>query len=147
MRKVFLLIILILVYCSLSAQDGLKSAPAFDGRLIPQEGRTETLVKGSQLDRLELSLFHSVKSVISAQTLDEIASLVQEDAKDAVSKEMDIVHGRLSYALISFQRSEAGKGRYLCFQSQEAEDGRFEVILVYMEGSTTIDNLKRKFSK
>jgi len=147
MKKCLLIIILTLIWTALSAQDGLRSASVFEGWLIPRDSRTVTLVQGSKLSSLNLTLFHSVRAEVSKSVLEDISDLVLKDAEDATGKETEVVHGQLTYALLSFNRDMSAKNRFLCFQSQETKDGMYEVVLVYMEGPTTIDDLKRKFIK
>ena len=148
MKKCLIIIILIFIWGVLSAQDGFKSARAFDTDFIPVENRTVTLVTGSKIRPLRLSVFHSVKSVVSAEVFKELSGLVLEDARRANAKETEIVHGDLVYALLSFKEiDKMSDQKFICFQSQATDDGKYEVILVYMEGNTTIEDLKNKFNK
>ncbi len=146
MKKCLIIIILIFIWVALSAQDGFKCARAFDTDFIPLENRTVTLVKGGKIRPLNLSVFQSVKSVVSAEVFKELSGLVLEDARRANAKETEIVHGDLVYALLSFEDKISDR-KFICFQSQATDDGKYEVILVYMEGNTTIEDLKNKFNK
>ena len=148
MKKCLIIIILLFIWMALSAQDGLRSARAFDTDFIPQENRTVTLVTGSKIRPLKLTLFHSVKAVVSEEVFKELSGLVLEDARSAYAKETEIVHGDLVYALLSFKQNEKLPGqKFLCFQSQKSSGGRYEIVLVYMEGNTTIGELEKKFNK
>ncbi len=68
-----------------------------------------------------------------------LADLVIEDAENALAKEAIYRDGKLVYALL--QMPSIGKlNRFIAFQ-KEGED----LSIVYMEGETTLENLKNTF--
>lgn len=72
---------------------------------------------------------------------DRFAELVANDAGNALAKEVIYQDGRLVYALL--QMPSVGKiNRFIAFQS-EGEN----ISIVYMEGETTLDELKKTFAK
>lgn len=125
------------------SQDGLHSQAVFDGKVVPKDRIVETLVKGEYLKDYSITLFHSIRMDVDEAELQRISSLVQEDARDAVSKEMEISHGLLSFALLALPPGPDGN-RLLGFQSKPSDDGTStSVIIVYLEGETTLTDLKK----
>ena len=129
------------------AQNRLRSDAVFDGRIVPKARIVETLVKGGEyLKDYDLSLFRSVRMDVDDAELERISTLVLADAADAVSKETEIEHNRLRYALIALE-PDPGNRCFLCFQSRPSAEGdTTSVIVVYMEGDTTLTKLKRMFT-
>jgi len=152
MKKILIITtLLLLLPVWARSQDGLHSQAVFDGKIIPKDRLIETLVTGDHLKEYNLDLFHSVRLEVDEAEYQSIAALVQEDAKNAISKEMDIVHGHLSYALLVFPSKDPDK-RFLGFnagyksgQDNEA-DRTVSVTIVYLEGNTTVTDLKKNFS-
>ncbi len=87
-----------------------------------------------------ISLFErSVYRHLSGRNYDEFAELVVKDAGKALAKEVIYQDGKLVYALL--QMPSIGKlNRFIAFQ-KEGED----LSIVYMEGETTLENLKNTF--
>ena len=125
------------------SQDGLHSQAVFDGKVVPKDRIVETLVKGEYLRDYNITLFHSIRMDVDETELQRISGLVQEDAKDAISKEMEISHGLLGFALLALPPGPDGN-RLLGFQSKPSDDGTStSVIIVYLEGETTLTDLKK----
>ncbi len=142
MKRIPILLFLLL---SLSAwsQDRLKSGAVFDGSVVPKDRMVETLVDGGSVKEYGLSLFRSVRFDVDEAEFRTVTSLVLSDAAQAYNKETEIDRGRLRYAMMSFS-SVRKDGEFLCFQSRTNEDGTCSVILVYMQGETTLADLKGK---
>jgi len=147
MRKIFILLTFLLLLPFVAwSQDRLRSNAVFDGRIVPKARMVETIVKGEYLKDYDLSLFRSVRMDVDDADLERISTLVLSDAADAVSKETEIEHNRLRYALIALE-PDPGSRCFLCFQSRpSAEEDMISVVVVYMEGDTTLTNLKRMFT-
>ena len=145
-KKLILFAFSLLLPLAAIAQDRLRSNAVFEGEIVPKARLVETLVKGDHLKDYGLSLFRSVRMDVDDADLDRISALILADAADAVSKETEIDHNRLRYALFAFE-PDHGNRYFLCFQSRPAaEKDATSVIVVYMEGDTTLTNLKRMFT-
>lgn len=139
-----LITLLLLALCVLaSAQENkLKSYPVLRGEIVPASRLVETLVKDADIEGLGLTLFHSVRFTADQQELAAVGALVLEDAATALSRRTVLQSGLLRSAFL-----QTGRTGYLAFQSKpEREEGRFSVILVYMEGKITEKQLRDMFS-
>ena len=145
-KKLILFTLSLLLPLAVLAQDGLRSNAVFEGKVVPKTRMVETFVKGEHLKDYGLSLFRSVRMDVDDADLERISTLILADAPDAVSKETEVEHNRLRYALIAFE-PDPGDRCFLCFQSKPSnEQGTTSVIVVYMEGDTTLTELKRLFT-
>ena len=61
-------------------------------------------------------------------------------------KQTDYVGEHLSYALVSLPQSGVGANRYLCYQAKEIK-GLWDVTVVYLRGSATLEDLNNMFNK
>ena len=142
-KTLIFLALLVMLPLAARSQDGLRSRPVFDGGVVPKDRIVETLVKGGYLKDYGITMFHSVRMDVDEAELQRISDLVQEDARNAVSKEMEISHGLLSFALLALTPGPDGN-RLLGFQSKPSDDGTStSVILVYLEGETSLTDLKK----
>ena len=145
-KKLILFTLFLLLPLAVWSQDRLRSNAVFEGKVVPKARMVETLVKGEYLKDYDLTLFRSVRMDVDDADLERISSLVLADAADAVSKETEIEHNCLRYALVAFEPT-LGSRCFLCFQSRPSAEGdATSVIVVYMEGDTTLTNLKRLFT-
>ena len=141
MKKIPILLLLLLPLCAWS-QDRLKTGPVFEGSVVSKERMIETLVKGGSIREYGLSVFRSVRFDVDEPEFQTVSSLVLDDAATALNKETEIDRGKLRYALTAKRDAE-----FLCFQSRTNDDGSCSVILVYMQGNTTLADLKKMFKK
>ena len=145
-KKLILFILSLLFPLAAMSQDRLQSNAVFEGRIVPKTRMVETLVKGEYLMDYGLSLFRSVRMDVDDADLGRISDLILSDAAKAVSKETEIEHNRLRHALLALEPEPGGRC-FLCFQSRpSAEEGMTSVIVLYMEGDTTLTDLKEMFS-
>ena len=147
MKKTLILFtLLLLLPIAAFSQERLRSNAVFEGEIVPKARLVETLVKGDHLKDYGLSLFRSVRMDVDDTDLERISALVLADAADAASKETEVEHNRLRYALIALE-PYPGNRCFLCFQSRPSAEGDdTSVIVVYMEGDTTLTNLKKMFT-
>lgn len=144
--KLILLTLTLFLPLAAMAQDRLQSGAVFDGKIVPKSRIKETFVKGEYLRDYDLTLFRSVRMDVDESELDRISALILADASDAVSKETETEHNHLRYALLALA-SQNGGTCFLCFQSRPAAAaGITSVIVVYMEGETTLTNLRKMFT-
>ena len=145
-KKLILFTLLLLLPLAALAQGRLRSNAIFEGKIVHKDRLVETFVKGEYLRDYDLSLFRSVRMDVDDADLERISALVLADASDAVSKETEIEHSRLRYALIALE-PDPGNRCFLCFQSRPSDkEDTTSVIVVYMEGDTTLTKLKRMFT-
>ena len=140
--KRLLFLTLLLASSRLSAQTGLNVAPLFtkfSGKGTPDV--TSVTLRGSKVEPYQLSLFRSITFHTTGHTA-EVERLVQADARTASYQS-----GHLYYGIYQFPIRD-GRNRYLFYRnntlSKKAEP---TLTLIYMEGTATLETLKRTFSK
>ena len=146
-RLLFLTLLLAIASSRLSAQTGLNVAPLFtkfSGKGTPDV--TSVTLRGSKVEPYQLSLFRSITFHTTGHTA-EVERLVQADARTASYHESGTKSGHLYYGIYQFPIRD-GRNRYLFYRnntlSKKAEP---TLPLIYMEGTATLETLKRTFSK
>ena len=107
--------ILSLLALPLMAQKGLQVNTLFDGRFKKDHRAVEVLIKGKELKKYHLSLFRSLTVTNAPAVFREMETLVCQDAKSAVDKEVGTIGNRLYYGFYCFSEEE-GTFRYLFFR-------------------------------
>lgn len=132
------------VVLPLWAQRGMHVEKLFDGRFKHDKQCVELLVKGRSLKPYGLTLFRSLTFEKNAKVLPQVEALVGQDALKSVDKEVGIVDGRLSYGFYRFApyKGKDGPLRYLVYRRTKKQ-----TILIYMEGYTDIEKLKKMLGK
>lgn len=146
-RHLILLALLAVLTVPVCAQKGLAVAQLFDGRYKDRAGATEVLVKGRQLKAYDLTLFRSLTLRATDAETRRIEQLVRTDARHAADKETAAHGGRLYYGFYRFPPAD-GRQRYLFYRNNAlAGNASAGLIVVYLEGSATPDQLKQMFQK
>ena len=107
--------ILSLLALPLMAQKGLQVNTLFDGRFKKDHRAVEVLIKGKELKKYHLSLFRSLTVTNAPAVFREMETLVCQDAKSAVDKEVGTIGNRLYYGFYCFSEEE-GTFRYLFYR-------------------------------
>ena len=139
--------ILSLLTLPLMAQKGLQVNTLFDGRFKKDHRAVEVLIKGKELKKYHLSLFRSLTVTNAPAVFREMETLVCQDAKSAVDKEVGTIGNRLYYGFYCFLEEE-GTFRYLFYRNTSVKPEREklpEATVVYMEGQVTLEELKQLF--
>ena len=105
-------------------------------------------MKGRQLSVYKLSLFRSLTLGPQSGNANAIEPLVKADGRSAIDKELTTRGGRLAVAF--YQLPSVGKTRrYLYYPNTSAagSSSASQIVLIYMEGTATLDELKRSFKK
>ncbi|WP_034541511.1 DUF6108 family protein [Phocaeicola paurosaccharolyticus] len=144
-KRIILLMLLVSLTMGISAQEGLGINQLFGNRYRNNRNAIEVLVKGKELKDYDLSLFRSLTVKYSPDEAKVIEKLVTADAKDAVDKETGRIGGNLYFGFYQLQPAK-GKHRYIFFRNNFLRKNQEpEVTIVYMEGNTTLKELKNLF--
>lgn len=147
-RRILILAWAFTLSLALWAQKGLHVAQLFDGRYHKKKDATEVLMKGRQLGAYKLSLFRSLTLGPQSGNANVIEPLVKADGRSAIDKELTTRGGRLAVAF--YQLPSVGKTRRYLYYSNTGAAGSSsasQIVLIYMEGTATLDELKRSFKK
>ncbi len=152
MRHRFLMLILIALsaWSSATAQNGLNIARLFDGQFRDDKNAVETIITGDPLYVYDLSYYHSLSLSSDSTKVSLLEPLVTKDGATAVDKEVSYRGGRLYYAFYTLPpvKNKFGTNinRYIFYLNQYAI-GRDGVILIYMSGVATREQVKKMLKK
>lgn len=150
MRKTIITLLLsALALLPAAAQKGLAVDDLFGGRYRNRVDVVETLLRGKSLKGYGLTLFRSLAMPAAGRDALLVERKVCADVADAVEKEAGYKKGRLYYGF--FRLKPRGKGapqRFIFYRNNELRDDRKpELTLIYMEGTASMEELRRTFTK
>lgn len=147
--RIYLILLALMLAFPLHAQSGLHIATLFNGQYRDSKDATEVLMKGRKLTAYKLTLFRSLTLNTKTANVSQIEKLVRADAASAVDKEASLRGGHLYYGF--YQLKPVGKTRrYLFYRNNSLKPGgnhTATLTIIYMEGTATIDELKKTFAK
>ena len=152
MRHRFLMFILIAlsVWSTATAQEGLNISKLFDGQFRDDKNAVETIITGDPLYEYDLSYYHSLSLSNDSTKVSLLEPLVTKDGATAINKEVSYRGGRLYYAFYTLPPRNGKLGirvnRYIFYLNQYAV-GRNGVILIYMSGGATSEQVKKLIKK
>jgi hypothetical protein len=138
-RVLTLMIFVVSLAMSASAQKGLHINAIFDGRYADLPEATEIMISGDQLRSYNLTLYHSLTLVDSPKEAARIEALVARDGAHARQREVAYRDGGLYYGF--YQLQGINPNRYLFFLNQHRAKGN-KIVVIYIEGSAGIDKIK-----
>ncbi|MBR5803687.1 MAG: hypothetical protein IKY31_05035 [Bacteroidaceae bacterium] len=141
-----ILIILVLAALPALAQEDLKIGKLFDNDYINEYKATEVVVQGKELKPYNLTLFHSVTFDNVKTSSEKIEEWIETDSREAYDKEVGRIKGKLYYGFFCLPPHK-GKNRYLFYRNAalQADSKDQSLTVVYMEGYTTLEQLKKMF--
>lgn len=138
------------VWASSTAQEGLNISKLFDGQFRDDKNAVETIITGDPLYDYNLGYYHSLSLSNDSTKVSLLEPLVTKDGATAVNKEVSYRGGRLYYAFYTLPPVKNKLGlninRYIFYLNQYAV-GRDGVILIYMSGSATREQVKKLIKK
>ena len=148
MKRIYAIIVLMLaLVMEGQSQTGLQIAELFNGQYKRKDNAIEVVVKGNQLERYKLKVFRSLTIKNDPKDFERIEKLVEQDEKNAISKETGRIGERLYYAFYCFP-PEDNYYRYVFYRNSSLRKTESnELTLIYMEGNVTMDELKVMFKK
>ena len=148
MKRIYAIIVLMLaLVMEGQSQTGLQIAELFNGQYKRKDNAIEVVVKGNQLERYKLKVFRSLTVKNDPKDFERIEKLVEQDEKNAISKETGRIGERLYHAFYCFP-SEKEHYRYIFYRNSSLRKTESnELTLIYMEGNVTMDELKIMFKK
>lgn len=146
MRRVILIMMVVcLAMPKMKAQEGLHISQLFDGRYKKEKNAVEVLVKGKKLEPYKLTLFRSLTVKNAPEEFEQIEKWITHDARQALDKETGMIGGKLYYGFYCLP-PQKDQYRYLFFRNSSLRKIESnEVTVVYMEGYTTLEELKNIF--
>lgn len=150
-RTLFILLMLIGISLSTSAQRGLQINEVFEGKVIAKQYMQESLIKGDNVAPYKLRLLHTVKFLANNSQRAKADALFNIDMKERISDddsnmEMETRDGFLYYAIVQLTDNEKGSHRYICYQCRP-KSAKFDITMVYMEGGASLADLRKTFKR
>ena len=150
-RTLFILLMLIGISLSTSAQRGLQINEVFEGKVIAKQYMQESLIKGDNVAPYKLRLLHTVKFLANNSQRAKADALFNIDMKERISDddsnmEMETRDGFLYYAIVQLTDNDKGSHRYICYQCRP-KSAKFDITMVYMEGEASLADLRKTFKR
>ena len=150
MKRILSFILFSLCLTSVVAQKDLKIAVYFSEPYLKIEGLSSVHIEGDNLNSYNLSLFRSI-TLTPESTPDASRKLIEkrvmEDGKLATKKEVVMMGGRLYYGFYVLPPRDKKTNRYIFYRNNvlKPEAQPQEIMLVYIEGHASPDELKKIF--
>lgn len=113
------------------------------------DGTKELYVSGKKLRPYNLSFYHSFTLTNKsdyASLAKQMESAVRADAKTALDKEVVEMNGHLYNAILTLTPdNRTGNNRYIFYKDTSLKGSGKEVIVVYMEGLATVEEIEKNF--
>ena len=150
-RTITTIVVMMCVALCAFAQKGLCINDVFEGKVVLKNQMQESLIKGENLASYKLKVLHTARFTTHNNNREEVEKLFYEDMKSRLSDddenmEMESRNGHLYYAIVQLTDSEKGAHRFICYQCKD-NDRRYDITLVYMEGSASLADLRKTFKK
>lgn len=148
MKRLLSIVCLALLFAlSASAQEGLQINGIFNAGYRTRKDATEVLLRGDRLREYGLKYFRSLTFNPTYTELAAVERRVKADAAGAVDSESATMGKHLYYGI--FQLKPRGRvQRYIFYRNNGlGKSGKRGVTLIYMEGKTTLAELKRNFAR
>lgn len=148
-------IILIILFVMHTLMSGAQHLPQNIGRVLRQERSVvegyakEVYITGRELRSYNLTSYRSFSIDINSKTKaagKEIEFAVRKDGHDAVDKEIVELAGRLYFAVYSLKQTDSKQKRYLFYKNNTLKNEGGNIVIIYMEGAATLEEIRRKFA-
>jgi len=139
---IFCIVLMLATAITAYAQEGLTIGQLFDGRFRSDQHVMETHITGGQLNKHHLDIYRSLSLFRpDASTAENLEKTVRQDGAHARSREIQYKNGKLYYGFYQLPR-HGGNNRYLFYLNQLASGGD-KIIIIYMEGTATREQVKK----
>lgn len=148
MRHTLITLCLLLLFpVAVMAQRDLNIGTILDGRYRKNPAVTDVQIMGDRLREYDLSYYHSLTVTDDEALMQTVCAAFVADEPKAVDKELTNVGGSLFTGI--YRLSYEGTNRFVFFKDmRHAPSGtKNAVILIYMEGDTSLKALQKKFKK
>lgn len=141
------LFLMLAIPLTAAAQKDLSIGRILDGRYKKNQAVTDIEVVGDRLREYGLTYYHSFTVKGDDKIIQEvIAAFIADEAK-AADKELTKVGGKLISGMYRL-KYDGNTNRFLFFKDMRRANQKQNVVMViYMEGDTSLKSLQRKFKK
>lgn len=147
-RLFYILLLTVIMPMQLMAQKDLNIGRVLDGRYKKNPQVTDVVVTGQRLSGYSLNYYHSLTVNGDAQIMNDIAQAFKDDEPKATDKELSTIGGKLFSGFYQLEyNGEVNRFVFFKDMRQSPSDKRNAVMIIYMEGNTSLSALKRRFKQ
>lgn len=129
------------------AQKDLNTGRILDGQHKKNPAVTDVEIMGDRLREYGLTYYHSFTVKGDERLMQEVTAAFTADEQQAEDKELTKVGGRLSSGMYRLTYN-GHTNRFLFYKDMRlATQKQNAVMIIYMEGETSLKSLQRKFKK
>lgn len=129
------------------AQKDLNTGRILDGHYKKHPAVTDVEIIGDRLHDYGLTYYHSFTVKGNEKLMQEVISAFLADEPKAIDKELTKVGGKLCSGMYRLKYN-GDTNRFLFFKDMRlANQKQNAVMIIYMEGKTSLKSLQRKFKK
>lgn len=141
------LLMILMVPLTAMAQKDLSIGRILDGHYKRNPAVTDVEIVGDRLREYGLTYYHSFTVKGDARLMQEVITAFAADEAKAADKELTKVGGRLISGMYRLEY-DGNTNRFLFFKDMRAAAQKQNAVMViYMEGDTSLKSLQRKFKK
>lgn len=147
-RSLLLCIILAITYSVAIAQRHLHVGKYFNHNdaITHRPTTTEVIMVGEPLKEYKQTLYHSLSFEATEEEVQELNRLLNKDIAAAKGKDVRRLAGRVAFAFCLIGTKE-GTNQYLLYKnSQPKSKEGANIVLIYIEGKVSPNELRQQFS-
>ena len=146
MPRYILLILTVMMAVTMQAVSPPASLKYLDGYFNKDPDAAVTVVTGKPLKSYSLDEYRGLTLTYSPEKAAIIEEAVKHDMKAAQDKEVAYRKGQLYYAFLTLPAPGGDKRRYIFYLNQTLAKGN-KIILIYMSGKASADQIKKMIKK
>lgn len=149
MKRFFItLAIMLTVLPAVWAQEELAIGVFFDKKYTHRTGAKEVVVKNHKVGERKMTLFRSLNVPLSGEESRAAEQRVLQDGAQALDKEVATKGGRTCYAFFRLPDAKNGIHRYIFYRNWALfADKKPFTNIIYIEGTVSVADLRRRFGK
>lgn len=142
MKRLGIILVILHVALFVQAQQGLPIDKLFQGQIIPQERMMETKVRGKMIAKYQLSYFHSLRFDTTPTEMKLIMAIVDMgNPPKSDLQEISTMSNNTTETHMVRLDPQGNQNRYLCAKASKKGTKKYEMVVIYMEG--TLSSLEK----
>jgi hypothetical protein len=147
-RYILIICVFFSVLTPLWAQEGLSINAAFDTQYTRRNGAKEVVAVNVAVGKAKMTLFKSLTIPLATSESESFEQWVLADEKIALDTEQGTKNGRIYYAFMRLPNTKKGLHRYIFYRNDALRKGAAPITtIIYIEGTVTMADLRKQFSK
>lgn len=143
MKRLLIILAVICTAVGVSAQSSPEIRKLFSDFASKDGTTTETVISGEPLKGSGLSLYRSLVITGTCDNADAIAARVIKCAAGARSREVKYIDGKIYYAQFALPPAPGESDNRYLFYLNSALKGDKRLMIIYMSGPASLDQIKK----